>query len=466
MHARPFKHAAVLGAGMAGLVTARVLADYFEKVTLFERDLLPESPGFRPGVPQGRHFHALMPGGLFVLSGLLPGFTDDLKAAGSLLPAPGQFYYYRPEGKSFAMEAYAPNPRPDNGMRVVYVQTRGLLEHCVRRRVRAIENVEVRDGTSVVDIVSSEGHVEGVRVGDGSETVAADLVVDALGRGGRTLKWLDQLGFDRPAEDVIHCDFAYTSMFMRPRAPDLFTDVGFFVLANDRNRGGSLVRMEDGTWLVQVCGRHGDYPPRELAAFHAFAATTGSPRFMELLSQAEPVTETAHYRFARETRRRFERLTRFPEGLLPIGDSICHYNPLYAQGMSVACRQAKALHGLLAARVERGAGLDGLWREHLPKAYQETRLPWLFASLWDFEHPRCTGDFPVDEEENIRLFNYIKTQSLGGDPEALNTFLVLRNLIGGIDILSRSPWPERLAAANGAPSHSRAPATRGLGGVA
>ena len=100
---KPFNHVAVLGSGMAGLVTTRVLSEFFEKVTLFEKDAVPSAPDFRPGVPQGRHFHALLPGGLHIMSELLPGVMDDLQAAGSLLPAPDQFYFFLPQGKSYAM---------------------------------------------------------------------------------------------------------------------------------------------------------------------------------------------------------------------------------------------------------------------------------------------------------------------------------------------------------------------------
>jgi len=88
----PFKHAVVVGSGMAGLTTSRVLADHFERVTLLERDAAPDGAGPRPGVPQGKHFHALLPGGLRILTVLFPSLLDELKRAGSLLPAPGQFY--------------------------------------------------------------------------------------------------------------------------------------------------------------------------------------------------------------------------------------------------------------------------------------------------------------------------------------------------------------------------------------
>ena len=53
-------HAIVIGGSITGLVTARVLADHFARVTIVERDRFPDQPEFRKGVPQSRHLHALL----------------------------------------------------------------------------------------------------------------------------------------------------------------------------------------------------------------------------------------------------------------------------------------------------------------------------------------------------------------------------------------------------------------------
>ncbi|MDD9935432.1 MAG: tryptophan 7-halogenase [Myxococcales bacterium] len=445
----PFKHAAVLGSGMAGLVSARVLSELFERVTLIEKDEVPAEPGIRRGVPQGAHFHALIPGGLEIMSELLPGVKEDLRAAGSLLPAPTQFYFYLPQGKSYAMGRYTPEPPPDTGERETYVQTRALLEHTVRKHVEAIDNVHTRYGSKVSGITSSEGRVTGVTF-EGGDELAADLVIDALGKGGKTLQWCEELGFARPAEDVVNCDFAYTTTFMRPKDPAAFADVGFFVSAEKTEtqppRGGALVRMEDGTWLASVGGRYGDYPPRDIEGWRAFVNSTGNEHFMRLVASAEPVSELAHFRFPRGVRRRFEQLEAFPEGLLPIGDSICHYNPLYGQGMSAASRQAIALRAALRSAAENGSGLDGLWRRFLPEAYQETRAPWLFACLADFRDERCTGDFPSDEAEALGTFLMVLRSFGTDDTEASEMAMRIASLKGRLDELEQSPWPERFAA--------------------
>jgi flavin-dependent dehydrogenase len=74
-HKTMARRAVVVGSGVAGLFAARVLSDHFDEVVLIDRDDVPDSPRPRDGVPQGRHFHALLPGGLNIASELFPGVS-------------------------------------------------------------------------------------------------------------------------------------------------------------------------------------------------------------------------------------------------------------------------------------------------------------------------------------------------------------------------------------------------------
>ncbi len=450
MPREPFARAAVIGSGIAGLLTARVLSDFFGEVILFEKDAVPTTPGFRRGIPQGHHFHALIPGGMRILMELLPGVDADLRKAGSILPAPDQVYYYRPEGKSFRQTTYVPEPPADSGDRFMYVQTRGLLEHCVRARVEAIPNVTPRYETSVSDVAVRDGRVSGVILaGSPGQQVDADLVIDATGRSTRMLGWLDRLGYPHPAEEVIHCDFAYTTVFMKPRDPAAFSDVCFLILpqggGDAPSRGGGLIRVEGGLWMVAAGGRYGEYPPRDFDGLMRFIEKLPVSRLHELASQAEPVGEPAHFRFARSWRRRFDQLEAFPAGVLPVGDAISHYNPMYGQGMAAACRQAVALRTALSEEAAAGRGLASLWRAFFPQAYQETRSPWLFAALGDFRDPRCTGAFPMTELPTLAGMQFLAAEAAGGDAEARRTLEAIASLELRIDVLERSPWKERIA---------------------
>ena len=441
-----FDQAIVVGSGMAGLVSARVLSDHFDQVTVLEKDPAPTAPAFRPGIPQGRHFHALIPGGLKIMAELMPGLLEDLREAGSVLPRPDQFYFFLPTGKSYAMGEMVPKPPPAAG-RPMYAQTRGLLEYSVRQRVEALGNVTFEYDVRVRDLLSEDGRVLGI-VDDAGTERRASLTLDAMGKTARTREWLKAMGYDAPPENVVNCDFAYTSVFMQPDDPGLFEDVGFFVAplpdSEYPTRGGALVRMEDGTWLVSCGGRFGDYPPRDFEGFLEYLATTPPSPLHELVAHATPIGEPAHYRFPKGIRRRFDQLERFPEGLLPVGDSICHFNPIYGQGMSAASRQALGLGRAL----DEADDLTRLWRGLFPEAYQGTRAPWLFAAIADFMHPDCSGDFPAAETATLGAYQRALGLAQQGDMEAARLTGAIGGLLERLDVLEREPWSGRLAQAD------------------
>jgi 2-polyprenyl-6-methoxyphenol hydroxylase-like FAD-dependent oxidoreductase len=439
------RRAVVVGSGVAGLFATRVLSDHFDEVVLIDRDDVPDSPRTRDGVPQGKHFHALLPGGLNIASELFPGFRDDLQAAGAVRCVGGQdFFAYRPEGKSYAIAAYQPNPRP---LGIIYFMSRCLLEHCLRRRVQDLPNVEPRYRSLVRDALTEDGRVTGVVI-DRDERVRADLVVDATGRNARTLSWLTQLEFDTPPESVVNCDFAYASAIVRPSDPAALGGAGFFVLPKpdgDQNtRGAYVVRIEGDNWLAGLGGRFGDYPPTDVEAWREFGRTLAYPVWDEVLGTTELLTKPAGFKFPRSVRRHFERLDRFPDGLVPVGDSICHFNPVYGQGMSAAACQARALGEVLTRRARRSQDLTGLALEFFPEAFEVTRTPWALAAAADFQDPRTTGDFPVEEIQSLAMFQLAATRA-DTDPEAARLVSDVMTLARPLSALHEPPWPERLA---------------------
>jgi flavin-dependent dehydrogenase len=437
--------AVVVGGGVAGLFAARVLSDHFDEVVLIDRDDVPDAPRARDGVPQGRHFHALLTGGLNIASELFPGFHDDLQTAGAVRCVGGQdFFAYRPEGKSYALAVYQPEPRP---LRVIYFMSRALLEHCLRRRVHGLPNVEPRYRSLVHDVLTDEGRVTGV-VSDRGERVSADLVVDATGRNARTLRWLTKLGFDTPPESVVNCDFAYASAIVRPADPAALGGAGFFVLpapeGDYTTRGAYVVRIEGDNWLAGLAGRFGDYPPTGVDGWREFGRTLAHPAWDEVLGTTELLTNPAGFRFPRSVRRHFERLDRFPDGLVPIGDSICHFNPVYGQGMSAAACQARALGEVLTRRASTSQDLTGLALELFPEAFEVTRTPWALAAAADFRDGRTTGDFPMEEIPSLALLQAAIARA-DTDAEAAQLTIDITTLARPLSALHEPPWPERLA---------------------
>ena len=208
------KQVVIIGAGIGGLAAAGALADRFDQVVVLERDTLPAEPAYRAGTPQARHVHVLLLSGQRALGELFPGFEQDLAQAGGVPLRAGLDLRTERVG-------YDPFPQRDLGWSS-FAASRPAIEHIVRRRVEGLPNAMVRQRCRVREIVATpDGEVvTGVRCenGDGaSETIAADLVVDASGRGSLTLALIEALGQPLPEETTIGIDLGYaTCVFAIP----------------------------------------------------------------------------------------------------------------------------------------------------------------------------------------------------------------------------------------------------------
>jgi 2-polyprenyl-6-methoxyphenol hydroxylase-like FAD-dependent oxidoreductase len=398
------QRAIVIGGSMAGLMTARALADYFDHITVFERDYIEEHSAIHQSIPQGNHVHVLLLGGLQVLSSLYPGFTDKLERLGAVRFRIGQeLAFFFPDRKAYTLTGSVREPR-DLGIDG-YAQSRGLLEYCVRKSTLALSNVKFESGCAVQGLVYESGRVQGVRYTQGGDTytAAADLVVDAGGRGSRAHRWLIELGFPAPEETTIGVDFAYSNT--KFRKPDYYNDaervLGFLGPPPDSLRGALLEEIEEDIWHVSLGGRFGDYPPDDEEGFFAFAKSLPTSTLYHLIKDAERVADIVHYRFPTSRLRHYERLTAFPEGFLILGDSISSFNPIYGQGMSSAALQANALQQLLADRVAKSQGLDGLGLAFFPKAAEVIATPWTLAANFDFAYSKTRGTRPPDLEGEL-----------------------------------------------------------------
>jgi hypothetical protein len=149
------ERAVVLGASMGGLLAARVLADFYRTVAVIERDVLPDDPAQRRGVPQGQHVHALLSSGSQILGRLFPGLLDELFADGARLLDEGDL-----SGVSLRFgghELDRSGKFADPARLVCYLASRPFLESYVRRRVSAIGNLTILDGHDVVELVAAVG---------------------------------------------------------------------------------------------------------------------------------------------------------------------------------------------------------------------------------------------------------------------------------------------------------------------
>ncbi|MEU1555161.1 FAD-dependent monooxygenase [Streptomyces scabiei] len=382
------RSAVVVGAGLAGLLAAAALRDHAD-VTVIERDVLPEEPGPRRGVPQARHAHLLWSGGARAMEELLPGVTDAWLAAGARrIPLPTGLVSLSPQGWV----------RRWPEMEFMIACSRDLLESVVRARLLAGPRVTVLDRTEILGLEGDASRVTGVRVrsADGEARVlAADLVVDAAGRGSRGSAWLDALGVAPAPMDEVDSGLVYASrVFRAPAGTEEYPVVNVQPDGSQPvpGRSATLVPIEDGRWLVTLSGTRGGQPSAAAEEFEAFARDdVRDPVVGELIARAEPLTDVVVTRSTINRRRFFEKVSGWPDGFVAVGDSVATYNPIYGHGMSVAAQSALALRERVAAQ---GLTAPGLARRVQKAVAVPVSLAWNLATGADIRYPEAIGKQP------------------------------------------------------------------------
>ena len=318
MRERLGEKAVVIGGSIAGLMTARVLADHFEHVVVLERDHIAEEPAIHKSIPQGNHLHALLLGGQQVLSRLYPHFTDKLQSLGAVrLRTAKDNAILTPDGKAYSLGGAVREPR-DLGIDI-YCQSRGLLEYCVRQCTKESANISFRSDCTVGELICANKRASSVvhHYDGGSQSVTLDLVVDTGGRGSQAPRWLKEFGFAAPEETIIGVDFAYTSAKYRiPNWSEPERLLSARPLGPEYPKLGLISEIEGDLFQLSLGGGFGVYPPTEEQGFLAFAKSLHTSKLYDLVKDAERVTDITTFRFPTSLRRHYERLTAFPEGFL------------------------------------------------------------------------------------------------------------------------------------------------------
>lgn len=436
------KRAVVVGAGIAGLSAAGALADYFEHVVVLERDSLPLEATHRAGTPQSRHVHALLGGGQRALGELFPGLEQDLAQAGAVALRAGL-------DVRVEMSGYDPFPQRDLGW-LYYSMSRPLIELTVRQRVQQHRNVDVRERCRVLELVATAdgAAVTALRCENAegnSETLPADLIVDASGRGNLTLGLLVSIGQKRPDETLIGVDIGYaTAVFEIPDdAPSDWLGMRTLPRAPESSRSGLLMPLEGERWIVTLVGRRDVKPPGDGNGFLAHTRQLSTPTLYNAIRQARRLSKIVRFGFPASAWRHFERLRKFPRGLLPFGDAICRFNPAYGQGMSVAAQEALLLRRLLGNG--KGDPLAGLAPAFFAEVCRLLETPWMLAAAPDFAFPETQGQRPADLQRSLAFARALNRLG-AGDPAVHKQMLEVQHLISPPSVLREPTLVERVQA--------------------
>jgi 2-polyprenyl-6-methoxyphenol hydroxylase-like FAD-dependent oxidoreductase len=416
-------HAIVVGGSFAGLMTAKVLSHYFQQVTIVEKDTVHRYPESRKGQSHTKHLHGFLPCALNILNNYFPGFYEEMYNNGGVINDLGTSMNWFTHGgfkKSLFMD-----------IRAVSL-SRPLLEHLVRERVLSLPNVVLLDNTAAKALLSSDDkqRVTGVMIEgtQGKEFIRldADLVVDCMGRGSQTSKWLKAMGYAEVPTSKVKINVTYTTRLYK-RDPDDVRGrlwIACTPEAPRERRNGAIFPIEGNRWIVSVGGWHGEQAATSEQEFMEFLKTLPNFNIYDIASTCEPLSNIIQYKYPMSIRRDYERMYRFPLGVLVLGDAVSSFNPVYGQGMSSVCLQAVELDKIIDQNIE----------EHkLAKTYFKRTLKiknklWQMSTGEDFRFPETTGTRPFGTSIVNKYVSWVHKATIN-DEVVCKAFLKVMGLI-------------------------------------
>nr|WP_246620577.1 pyridine nucleotide-disulfide oxidoreductase [Streptomyces corallincola] len=517
------RRAVVIGAGIAGMLAAAALSTAVDHVIVLDRDELPAVPEHRRGVPQGRHAHLLMPGGLAAMEDLLP----DVDMRGHLLASGA-----RELSLSSGMLALTPAGwfrRWRRDEHLMMTCSRALLDWAVRTAVLRTPGIEVRRA-HVTGLLGTDRRVRGVRIsgvgqepldaellrlvgadgaggsggggfgasggggsgasgasggggsrasgggGDdvlegagGGGALEADFVVDASGRGTRVVNWLNALGIHDIRERNIDSGLVNaTRVYRTPAGAEEWplTLVQPNPYTGRPGRSGMIVPIENGQWMVSLGGSRGGEPPKDEDAFLAYALALPSPLVGRLIADAEPVTGVFTSHSTSNSRRYLEKCRVWPERFVALGDAAATFNPLYGQGMSVAALGALALGRELGRDALAAPGLS---RRVQRAASESVESAWTLAVSTDVLYPDVKGGRPTFGDRLAAAYSQRLTSAATGSYAAASALWDVTGMRSGPGRLMRPATVLAALAGSPLPPLSGPPLTSGerafLGGL-
>jgi 2-polyprenyl-6-methoxyphenol hydroxylase-like FAD-dependent oxidoreductase len=380
--------AVVIGASLAGMLAAHVMARRFDRVVLLERGEAVVGTEPRRNVPQERHVHMLLQRGKNVLDAMIPGFVEELERHGAVVAdASGDVQVYHRDRWKRQFKT---------GIHTHYC-TRGLIDHVIRERLRESPKVEFLSNTRVTGLVRSETKLAIVGVNaivDGQpQQVMGDLVIDASGRGSQASRWLEELGCAPVRVSEVTSKLGYgTRVYQRrPEYEQEWKAMMVMPTAPGARRMGVVSPVEGNRWMVTTGGWLGECPGTSEGEFLDFLKSLPDPAIYEVIRDAVPLSEVSIYRMPGGMRRHYEELANWPGRFFAIGDAMCSLNPIYGQGMTVSALEVEELGRGLDALIKGGATADGT-RALQRRIATHVDVPWGMAEAEDLRFPEVEGE--------------------------------------------------------------------------
>jgi 2-polyprenyl-6-methoxyphenol hydroxylase-like FAD-dependent oxidoreductase len=412
------RHRAIaIGGSIAGLLAARILSDYFEQVIVLDRDRLPTTSSPRRGVPQSVQPHVLFTQGYRILEDLFPGIGKDLRAAGAVPIDWGKEFHYFNQGHW--------NATTDDASELLsFTCTRPLLEGVIRQHVQRLPNVELREYCRVVGLVGdtystkaaqrATRHISGVclasKQNSQSQTLSAQLTVDASGRSTQAPAWLKALGITPPPVTRIDAGLGYATRRYRIPA-NRQTPWKVLLVSQEpptKTRLGYLAQVENNEWIATLGGYEHDYPPLDNQGFLNFAQTLADPAFYQTIHSAEPVSDVLAHRATANRLHHYEQIE-MPMGFIALGDAVCALCPVYGQGMTVSALSAQVLERWLQSSKKDNRPLNCSQFQTL--LAHSNAFPWSVAIGQDSQFPSAHAHAPASNPVS-RLFQAYLAQLL------------------------------------------------------
>jgi hypothetical protein len=272
---------------------------------------------------------------------------------------------------------------------------------------------------------------------EGGETVAADFAVDASGRSGNSPSWLDASGFGPVEETTLEIGTGYASaIFRQPPGWRSDRDSLSISAAAPDTRGGFVFSIENDCWFASLTGRFDQQPPGDPDKFMAFAKSLCVPDLHDWISQGERITPIRVYKAPISRWRRYEKLARMPEGIVPLGDALAHVNPVFGQGMTLASFHAMELWAQLDERAAAGGSLKGIAGPYLEGTHRFTKSVWEGLENIEFTYAGTRGERPADIDMRMAFMQGLRRLA-ETDAEVHRLMIGVGNLVQTPDAVMR-----------------------------